>query len=77
MITPDQAQMMAALGVPSGPGMGPAGSTFQSPAASWMSPQFPMVSGGPQIGMDTAALLQGLAPAGQQRGNFMPNPPKV
>ena len=72
MIAPDQAQMMAALGIPAGPGVplpAGAGSVFQSPAVSWMEPQFPMVSGGAQFGNNTAEMLRALAPKMGQ-GNF-------
>lgn len=78
MIAPDQAQIMAALGVPTGPGVplpAGAGSVFQSPAASWMDPQFPLVSGGSQFGNNTAAILQALGPMVPRKlgqGNFAP-----
>lgn len=76
MLAPDQAQMMAALGVPTGPGVelpAGAGSVFQSPAASWMDPQFPLVSGGAQFGNNTALILKALGPQAPRdlgQGNF-------
>jgi hypothetical protein len=64
MITPDQSQMLAALGVPTGPGAQlPAGmqSIFVQPAASWVDPQWPLVSMGPQW-MNSMAVMKALAP---------------
>jgi hypothetical protein len=71
MLGPDTAQIMAALGMPTGPGVqlpAGAGTVFRQPAASWTTPQAPLVSR-PQWG-DTAAVLEGLRPKPLKVGEY-------
>lgn len=71
MLAQDTSQMLAALGIPTGPGLQlPAGSgtIFTQPAASWTAPQFPQVSR-PMWG-DSAAVLEALKPKPLKVGEF-------
>lgn len=73
MLSPDQTQMLAALGVPTGPGAPlPAGSgnVFTQPAAGWVDPQWPLVSMGPQY-TNSMAVMQALAPEKPPPGEWL------
>lgn len=63
MLTADQSQMLSALGVPTGPGSSlPAGFGQTMPAAaSWVDPQWPIVSQGPQW-LNSFKVMSALAP---------------
>lgn len=64
MIKPDQSQMLAALGIPTGPGVplpAGAGTIMQPPAASWTNGTMPRVQA-PGLGQSQAliAALKGI-----------------
>lgn len=65
MLTLDQSQMLAALGVPTGPGAASGQSAaFQQvmpSAASWVDPQWPIISQGPQW-LNSYKVMSALAP---------------
>jgi hypothetical protein len=60
MLSLEQHQMLAALGIPTGPPS--AGPGEIPPAASWVKPQFPSLMN-PQW-MDSFQIMQALAPGG-------------